>query len=123
MCRNPKCAKIRSTITDRKMARPRGWNRDVLVCFFVHKTVGMWAKLPAYVNVSAEARARSEVKGWVIPTGCFGRDVDQSQANSIRAYIRDVIFRAMDETGDAHPDIADVATVLHDGEVTIIRKR
>lgn len=107
-------------IAERKMARPRGWNRDALVCLFVHQSAGAWAKLPAYAPeaLSPEGRARGVVKGLAVPAECFGRDVDQSQVNSLRAYIRDVVLVAIAAVGIDAPSIDRVATILADRDGT-----
>lgn len=104
---------VRTIITTRRMERPRGWDRTSIAAFFVGKGNGTWARLPEYgpEALSPEGRARGDVRGWTVPAECFGRDVDQSQVNSLRAYIRDVVFVAMDEAGIAHPAIDRVVTV------------
>ena len=108
-------AAVTKTIADRKMARPRGWNRDALVAFFVNE----WTTLPAYsaAALSAESRARHDVRGFVVPAECYtpGVPVDQSAVNSVRAYIGNVVLEAMALTGCANvPAIGAVATMLEE---------
>jgi hypothetical protein len=117
-------ATIVGLIAERRMARPRGWNRDGLVAFFAG---GGWASLPTYdaASLSAEARARGVVTGWIVPAEAFtpGRGIDQSQANSLRAYIRDVVLVAMGLAGAPNvPTIDAVATMLEirDGEPVVV---
>ena len=92
--------KVLGVIRERKMERPRGWNREVLVRFFVNKSG--FRSLPAYGGemLSAEGKARNAVKGFTVPAECFGKAIDRSQANSIRLYIENTILPAMRLAGD-----------------------
>jgi hypothetical protein len=120
--------KVEQVIRDRRMARPRGWDRVALSQFFTDGGRVRWATLPVYgaADLSPEGRARGNVRGWVIPAECFGRTVDQSQVNSVRAYIRDVTLAAAQVAGVTVPTIDAVATVLEhrDGApVAVIYRR
>lgn len=104
--------KVLGVIRERKMERPRGWNREVLVRFFVNKSG--FRSLPAYSGdlLSAEGKARNTVKGWEIPAECFGKSIDVSQRNSIRLYVENTILPAMRLAGDTGITMDQVAIHL-----------
>lgn len=109
-------------IVERKMSRPRGWDRTEILSLLVG-----WATLPAYgpEALSPEGRVRGTVTGWTVPAGCFtpGQAIDQSKVNTVRAWIETVGLPALAAVGcPGLPTIDRVATMLESDGMVIYRR-
>lgn len=108
-----------------KMVRVR---RDDLVRFMCGTTGEAFRRLPAHSEsaLSPEAKARGDVRGWVVPASCLGRTgrgADVSVRNSLGAWMRDRLLPAI--VAEGGPAIPMSAIGLHlerddDGQAVIV---
>ena len=106
--------------------RPRGWDRSFLFYFFVCSDG--WQALPEYAgNISTEARYRGKAEGVIVPPECFNKTVDRSQGQTLRNYIKTVVFEAMRANGITPPTMDKVVTAVEDdgegGSVVVIYRK